>query len=150
MTKEELTQYCDAEFKNIDRAVSELFSICSPDKTSYPPSEIAAISTFVLNTYSGMENILKQMLTFDNLNLKESPAWHEELLKKTTELGILPRDLSQVFAKYLSFRNFFIYSYAFNINWEEIKVLVDPVKDVVEKFRSEIYEYIQTIELNTD
>ncbi|MBI4680721.1 MAG: hypothetical protein HY753_05840, partial [Nitrospirae bacterium] len=67
------------------------------------------------------------------------------VLKKGSELGILPRDLYQALAKYLAFRNFFVYTYIFDIKWDEIKSLVGSVKDVSEKFRAEVYEYIQTI-----
>ncbi len=145
MTKEELKEYCDAEFKNIDRVMTELFSVYSPDRSEYTVTEQAAIATFILNTYSGVENILKQMLIYDKLDIMDSPEWHKKVLKKAAELAILPRELYQVFSKYLSFRNFFVYSYIFNINWEELKVLVDAIKDVLTKFRIEVNEYIQTI-----
>lgn len=145
MTKEELKEYCDAEFKNIDKVINELFSIFSPDKSEYSPVERAAISTFILNAYTGIENILKQILMFDRLDVKNSPIWHEELLKKAAELAILPRDLYQIFSRYLIFRNSFVYSYIFNINWEELKVLVNAARDVLLKFKSEVDEYIQAI-----
>lgn len=145
MTKEELKEYCDAEFKNIDKSVDELFSIVSPDKSEYTVSELAAISTFVFNTYIGIENILKQMLLFDGLDVTDSPQWHEKVLKKAGEIGILPPDLLQILLRYLSFRNFFVYSYIFNIKWEELKLLVDAIKDVLQRFKSEVQEYMETI-----
>lgn len=145
MTKEELKTYCDGEFKNIDRALDELFSLASPDETEYTASEIAAIAAFVSNAYLGVENILKQMLLFDGLDVADAPVWHEKVLKKANEIGILPPDLFQILSKYLSFRKFFMYSYAFNIKWEELKPLVDALKDVIKKFRAEVAEYIETV-----
>lgn len=145
MTIDELKQFCDGEFKNIDRIMSELFSIYSPDKSDYSLAERASIAAFIINAYSGFEIILKQMLIYDKLDVKDSPEWHEKVLRKAGEIGILPPDLHQVFFKYLSFRNYFIYTYIFNINWEEMKSLVDEIKDVYAKFRSEVDEYIRTI-----
>jgi len=145
MTKEELKEYCGAEFKNIHRVVDELFSMVSPDKSEYTLLELAAISTFLLNIYTGIENILKQILIFDGLNVGDSPEWHEKILKKATEIGILPPDLFQILSGYLSFRNFFVYSYTFNIKWEKLKVLVEVMKDVLQRLRAEVQEYMETI-----
>lgn len=145
MTKEQLKEYCDAEFKNIERVINELFSIFNPEKSGYSVMEQAAIATFIINAYSGIENILRQILTFDNLEVKDSPVWHEELIKKASELAILPRDLAQICSRYLVFRNSFVYSYIFNINFEELKLLANAIKEVSAKFKAEVYEYIQTI-----
>ncbi len=145
MTTDELKEYCDGEFKNIERVMEELFSVCRPEKSEYTLAEQAAAAAFVVNIYGGVENILKQMLIFDKLDVNDSPEWHKKVLKKAGEIGILPPDLYQIFTKYLAFRNYFIYSYIFNIKWEELKILVDAVRDVIAKLRSEVNEYIQTI-----
>ncbi len=145
MTKNELKKYCDNEFINIDRIMNELSLVYKPDKSEYTLSEQAAISAFIVNIYSGFENILKQMLLFDKLDVDDSPSWHEKVLKKSNEIGILPPELFQTLAKYLAFRNFFIYAYIFNITMEELKVLADAVNDVLTKFKTEVNEYIETI-----
>lgn len=145
MTKEELKEYCDNELKNIDRVMYELFSLVSPDRADYTTAELAGISTFVLNIYTSVEKILKQMLMFDGLDVTDSPQWHEKVLKKSTEIGILPPELFQTLQGYLTFRKLFVYSSIFNIKWEELKVLVNAIKDVSEKFKSEVQEYIETI-----
>jgi uncharacterized protein YutE (UPF0331/DUF86 family) len=145
MTSDELKKYCDGEFENIDRIVNELFSVYSTEKTEYSLSEKASIFAFLSNIYSGFENILKQMLIFDKLDITDSPGWHEKVLKKAGEIGILPPDMFQIFSKYLAFRNYFVYAYIFNIQWDEARVLVDTIKEMKARFRTEIYEYIQTI-----
>ncbi|MBI5195391.1 MAG: hypothetical protein HZA10_03615 [Nitrospirae bacterium] len=145
MTKEELKTYCDAEFKNIDKVLDELSPFVSSGEMEYTAAEIAAIAAFISNAYLGVENILKQMLMFDGLDVADAPVWHEKVLKKATEIGILPPDLFQILSKYLSFRKFFMYSYAFNIKWEELKPLVDVLKDVIKRFRTEVMEYMETV-----
>jgi uncharacterized protein YutE (UPF0331/DUF86 family) len=145
MTIDELNQFCSSEFDNIEKVANELFSVYKPDKSDYTMAEQAAMAALVMNVYSGIENILKQMLLFDKLDVRDSPEWHEKVLRKSGEIGILPPELFQILSRYLSFRNFFIYSYIFNINWEDLKALVDPVRDLLAKLKSEINEYLQTI-----
>lgn len=145
MTAEELKKFCDGEFGNIERITAELYTVYKQEKTEYSLSEQAAVAAFLVNVYSGVENILKQMLVFDRLDISDSPSWHEKVLKKAIEIGILTPDLFQVFSKYLAFRNFFIYAYIFNMNWDETKILVEALNDVLKNFKTEIEEYIQTI-----
>jgi hypothetical protein len=145
MTLEELKKYIDQEFGNIDRVMNELFSLYKTEKTEYPLAEQAAVAAFIVNIYSGAERILKQMLLFDKLDVQDSPEWHEKVLRKSSEIGILPPDLFQVLSNYLSFRNYFIYNYIFNIKWENMKALADAISDVMSRFKSEVNEYMQTI-----
>lgn len=145
MTIDELKQFCSTEFGNIDRVTDEIFSVYKPDKTDYTMAEQAAVAALVMNVYSGIERILKEMLIFDKLDIQDSPEWHEKVLIKAGEIGILPPELFKILSRYLSFRNFFIYSYVFNINWEDLRALVDPLRGVIDNLKSEINEYLLTI-----
>ncbi len=42
--------------------------------------ELAAISTFLQNTYNGIENILKRVLKFKGMSIPVSESWHKNLL----------------------------------------------------------------------
>ncbi len=145
MTIDELKQYCSTEFKNIERVTDELFSVYRPEKTEYTFAEQAAIGALIMNIYSGVENILKQMLIFDKLDVHNSPEWHEKVLIKSGEIGILPPELFQLLSRYLSFRNYFIYAYIFNIKWEDMRALAEEIGDVLAKLRLEVDDYLQTI-----
>ncbi len=145
MTIDELKQYCSGEFQNINRIMTELNSVYSPGKAEYSLAEQASVAAFIVNIYTGCESILKQMLIYDKLNVQDSPEWHEKVLRKAGEIGILPPELHQTFFKYLSFRNYFVYTYIFNINWDDLKSLADEVKGVLDQFRVEVDEYLQTI-----
>ncbi len=145
MTKEELRNICDEEFGNIDRIMQELSTLCKEGKTDFMPAEKAAVSAFIVNVYSGIENVLKQMLAFDKLDIEDSPDWHEKVLRKAGEIGILMPDQIQALSKYLAFRNYFIYTYIFNINWEDVKSLADALPGIVNQVRNEVSEYLQTV-----
>ena len=144
MTIDELKKYCNSEFSNINKIVDELYSVYKPDRTEYPVAEQAAIAALLINIYSGIENILKQMLKFDKLEVDDSPDWHEKVLRKAGEIAILPPDLIQLLSKYLAFRNYFLYTYIFNIKWDDMKLMVDAARDVVSNVHSEVEEYIQS------
>ncbi len=145
MTVDELKTYCNGEFTHINRIVDELHSVYKPDSTDHTVTEQAAIAAFLINIYSGIENILKQVLTFDKLDVGDSPDWHEKVLRKSGEIAILPPDLIQLLSKYLAFRNYFLYTYIFNIKWDDITYMVDAARDVVANVHSEVDDYIQSI-----
>jgi uncharacterized protein YutE (UPF0331/DUF86 family) len=145
MTIDELKSVCDDEFNNIDMILKELSSVYDAAKKDYSLAERASIAAFIINIYSGVENILKQMLVYDKLDVKDVPGWHELVLKKSSEIGILPSDLFQMLGRYLSFRNYFIYNYIFNIKDEDLMALAEAVSSLITNFRNEVDEYIQTI-----
>jgi hypothetical protein len=145
MTIDELKRYCDEEFGKVNGVKEELFSIYNPGKNEYSIAEKAALASFLINIYGGIEKILKQMLIFDRLDVKDSPEWHEKVLKKSAEIGILPPELFQALSGYLAFRNYFLYTYISEMRWEDLKALLDTVPDILARLRQEVEEYIQTI-----
>jgi uncharacterized protein YutE (UPF0331/DUF86 family) len=144
MTLDELKEYCNGEFLNVDRIVGELTALYGQGRPDYTLVEQAAMAAFMMNCYSGIENVLKQMLLYDKLEIDDSPGWHEKILRKAGEIGILPPELLQGLSRYLSFRNFFIYSYVFAINWDDMKPLVEGMRETAEQVRSEVQEYFLT------
>ena len=50
--------------------------------------ELAAIATFLHNTYNGIENILKQILISREIMVPKSEKWHKDLLNKSLSSGI--------------------------------------------------------------
>ncbi|MBC8414352.1 MAG: hypothetical protein ISR96_02405 [Nitrospira sp.] len=144
MTIEELKKLTEDEFQSIDKVLGELQVVYVGEERTYTLSEKAAVSTFIINIYSGMETVLKQMLVFDKLDVQDSPEWHEKILRKSAEIGILPPELHQMLVKCLAFRQYFMYSYVFNIKWDEVKVMTGAVVVMVESFKSECRDYLQS------
>jgi len=142
MTKNQFKEYCEAEFENIDTVVHELFSICRTRKVKYSTVELAAIATFMHNFYNGIENILKRVLSFKQIEIKETPTWHRDLLRSSSDIGIIKNDLYNHLLNYLSFRHFFIHSYSFTLRWAELKPLVDTLDKTLKEFKSAIYNFI--------
>lgn len=142
MTSQQLKEYCEAEFENIDRVVLELLSIVKAKNEGFTIIELAAIATFLHNFYNGIENILKRVLLFERIEIQDTPTWHKDMLKISSEFKIITSDLYHQLSNYLSFRHFFIHAYSFALKWEDIKPLVKSVEEVLQKFKSEIYACI--------
>lgn len=142
MIKQQLKEYCEAEFENIDTVVSELFSVVSAGKSDYSIAELAAIATFLHNCYNGIENILKRVLLSGDVKIEDTPTWHKDLLKASTNIGIISNDLYVILSDYLSFRHFFVHSYSFTLKWEELKPLVDGIEETLARLKSTIYDFI--------
>jgi hypothetical protein len=138
MTKQQLREYCEAEFENIDTVLSELSRVAAHEKTEYSVAELAAIATFIHNFYNGLENILKRILMFEKTALKDAPTWHKNLLQTSLNKNIISAELYDSLSNYLSFRHFFVHSYSFTLRWNELKPLVDDLEVTWETFRSSV------------
>ena len=73
--------------------------------------ELAAISTFLQNTYNGIENILKRILKFKGIAIPVSESWHKGLIDLSVDNQILPLELSKRLDEYRAFRHFSIHGY---------------------------------------
>jgi hypothetical protein len=142
MTDQQLKDYCEAEFENIDKVVMELLSVVRGKGDEPSIIELAAIATFIHNFYNGVENILKRVLFYKQIEVKDTPTWHKDLLKASFESGIISTDLYNYLSNYLSFRHFFVHAYSFDLNWEDMKPLVDSIEEIRNQFRQTIYDYI--------
>ncbi len=131
-----LIEKVNVEMENISIVLEELKEIKDkPDKTLV---ELAGTGTFLHNVYNGVENILKQILNSKGIQIPKSDSWHQDLLIKATEEGIISESTKKQLAKYLAFRHFFIHAYGFLLDEEELKSLVNDVFSVYSSFKTEI------------
>jgi len=89
-----------------------------------------------------MENILKQILLYQNIAIPESPTWHKDLLNLATENNFISKETVDKIGKYLFFRHFFTHAYGFLIDEEKLKPLMDKISKVYSDFKREIEEYL--------
>ena len=76
-----------AEKQNVEVALDNLKRAMARKNRS--TIELAAIGTFLHNTYNGIENILKQALRLKNVQMPESDSWHKDLLSLSVSKGII-------------------------------------------------------------
>ncbi|GCC10060.1 hypothetical protein IPdc08_00080 [archaeon] len=126
--------------ENISVVLEELKKI--KDKPNKSTVELAGMGTFLHNIYTGIENILKQVLSDKDISIPTSDSWHSDLLMLATDKGIITETTKQRLAKYLAFRHFFIHAYGFLLDEEELKLLVDNVFSVYSSLKIEIDAFL--------
>ena len=141
-----LREKVDVELENVSTVLDELEKI--KDEPSKTVVELAGIGTFLHNFYTGIENILKQILHDDDIPIPFSDSWHRDLLILVSEEKIITETIRVRLAKYLAFRHFFVHAYSFLLDERELKLLVDDVFDTHTTFKEEINAFIS--EENTE
>jgi uncharacterized protein YutE (UPF0331/DUF86 family) len=124
------------EKNNVELALENLQNaMAREDKSAI---ELAAIGTFLHNIYNGVENILKQILIFRNLEIPKSDTWHKDLLNLSASAGIISEKLSDRLYEYLTFRHFFVHSYGFMLEESHLTGLATDIDAVWRQFLTEI------------
>ena len=72
-----------AEMENITTVLSELEKV--KDKPHKEMVVLVGVGAYLQNVYTGMENILKQLLLHKNISIPDEPTWHKDLLNLAVE-----------------------------------------------------------------
>jgi len=80
------------------------------DKPNKTGVELAGTGAFLHNFYTGVENILKLILTTKRISIPSSGSWHRDLLILASDKGIITGNTRNRLAKYMGFRHFFVHS----------------------------------------
>lgn len=107
--------------------------------------ELAAIATFLHNTYNGIENILKRFLKFKGIPILPSESWHKDLLDLSVDNRIISLKLSKRLDEYRAFRHFFIHGYGVTLEREKLLPLAENLPDVWKNFESELDKFISSL-----
>ena len=135
-----LREKVDVELENVHTVLVELEKI--KDEPSKTIVELAGIGTFLHNFYTGIENMLKQILRDEDIPIPFSDSWHRDLLILASKEKIITETTRVRLAKYLAFRHFFVHAYSFLLDERELKLLVDDVFDTHATFKEEINAFI--------
>ena len=108
--------------------------------------ELAAIATFLQNTYNGIENILKRILKFKKVYIPKSTTYHKDLLNLAVKTNIISNKLSKKLEEYLAFRHFFVHGYGVMLDKEKLLPIAKNITNVWKDFESEITPVIKDLE----
>jgi uncharacterized protein YutE (UPF0331/DUF86 family) len=108
--------------------------------------ELAAISTFLQNTYNGIENILKRVLKFKGMPMPVSESWHKDLLDLAVNNQIISLELSKRLDEYRAFRHFFVHGYGVLLDKEKLMPLAESLPYLWKDFEFEINTFINSLE----
>ena len=132
-----------AEIENIERVLIELEK--AKIKQTKELVVLVGIGAFLQNIYTGMENILKQILLHQKIPIPESPTWHKDLLNLAAENNFISKETVDKIGKYLFFRHFFTHAYGFLIDEEKLKPLMNDISNIYSEFKREIEEYLSKV-----
>ena len=128
-------EFIEQQKTHIENTLSSL----EPVSDGMSQKEQAGTATFLMNIYSGIENILRIIIEEDTgEKIRKSEAWHKELLAKSVEKGVISAGLKDVLMEYLKFRHLHIHGYGYMLEWEEFRSLAINARATVEKFFNEM------------
>jgi uncharacterized protein YutE (UPF0331/DUF86 family) len=125
-----------AERENVELALANLGQAMA--RTDRTVVELTAAASFVSSAYSGIENILKQVLAARSIEIPRSGAWHQELLKRSVAEKVVSNELAEELKEYLGFRHFFVHGYGFMVTEEPLLELVSHLPEVWARFIAEV------------
>ena len=109
--------------------------------------ELAALATVLHSFYNGIEGIFLIIAKRIDGTLPTDFSWHQALLLQVTEktdnrTPVISAQTADLLAPYLKFRHFFRHSYAFLLDWQRMKPLVDDLHLVWAIMKSEVEAFI--------
>ncbi|NIS28413.1 hypothetical protein GWN42_33150 [candidate division KSB1 bacterium] len=110
--------------------------------------ELAAIATCLHNSYTGMENLLKRVLKYLNVQLPDSETSHKDLLTLAVEQKIISQNLPKALDEYLAFRHFFVHGYGVLLQEAPLQPLAENLPEVWKRSESQFDTFVDNLELN--
>ena len=135
----DLTRKIAAEKENVEIAIANLKEAMLRKERS--TIELAAIGTFLHNIYTGIENILKQILKSEGIQIPKSQTSHKDLLDISVSRGVISVSMSDELYEYLTFRHFFVHAYGFMLEEIQLETLANNIPDVWKHFLKDIHKY---------
>jgi uncharacterized protein YutE (UPF0331/DUF86 family) len=107
--------------------------------------ELSAIGACLHHCYTGMENILKRILKFQQIHLLATPSSHKDLLDKAIQQGLISVELSDRLDTYRGFRHFFIHGYGIMLREDDLLPIALELQNVWAQFYQEIEQFLKKI-----
>lgn len=130
----DLREKVEAERENIERALAAL----PPTTDALSQLELAGVAAFLHSVYTGIENMLVQMLAARSVELPSGPSWHRDLLDMAVSQGLVAQATAEELRQYVAFRHFFSHAYAVDIRAELLEPLMQQVPRVYALLRRDI------------
>ena len=112
--------------------------------------ELAAVATFLQNTYNGMENILKRILKSKRLSVPVSGSSHKDLLQFAVDNRIVSPELAEQLDAYRAFRHFSVHGYGIMLDEERLIPLAETLPDIWGQLESELESFLKRDEEKED
>jgi hypothetical protein len=148
-----LKEEISIEFESMEMIVNEINSLLSDLKDDEPTvREKAAISSFLMQFYNGVENILKRICKFQLISLPKGESWHIELFEKfchkieVTLPILISENIKNDLVSLRRFRHFVHHGYSFKIEWSRMESGVKSIDRIFMEFKNSVLNYIKILE----
>ena len=133
-----------AEMENITTVLTEIEKV--KDMPQKELVVLVGLGAYLQSVYTGMENILKQLLLYKKIPVPNTPTWHKDLLNLAVGHNLISGGTADKMGKYLFFRHFFAHSYGFLLDETKLEPLVDDIFDTYSEFKEEIVNHLTKVE----
>ncbi len=135
------------EIGAIEQVLIDLSSLnvnLDPDKIDSPQK--AAIGTFLMNFYVGIENIIKRISKEYYQNLPKGASWHKELLNLSYnppqgKIPIFDKIIVDRLNPYRGFRHLFVSGYGFKLRLELMTSLISNIEPLWIDIKTDIEKF---------
>lgn len=109
--------------------------------------ELSALATVLHSFYGGIENIFMTIGKNVDSRVPTGTKWHKDLLvqmcRSTEDRGAIVSDYQYaVLIDYLSFRHFFRNSYAYQLDWDQMRPLVESIADTWKELKRSLWQVL--------
>lgn len=146
--KEEIAR----ERTNLNRLVGEARALLQGLRTEPTVIEIRAAGSIVHDFYTGIERIFERVAVILGPGVPRGENWHTSLLQ-SMELEIedarpkvLEHDLAARLHRYLRFRHLFRYRYGYELQWEELRPLIERLEETNEELSFQLEGFVAALE----
>lgn len=149
MQHKKVIEDIELEIERIERLIKEYELLLKKVKVQYPDFvELGSLAMLLHSFYNGVENIFIRIARKIDEKMPQGEGWHKELLEqmakqtKKRKYVVLSINTCKDLEEYLGFRHFSRHAYAFELEWELMKELVEKLNDVKDRVISEIRLFI--------
>ncbi|MDD5673570.1 MAG: hypothetical protein PHC61_05380 [Chitinivibrionales bacterium] len=132
----DLQEKIAAELENAEKIIVELQR--AGELINFSPVELAGVGAFLHNFYNSIENIVKQVLLAEAIEIPSGSFWHRDLLEAACSAHVISSPLKNKLAPYLAFRHFFVHGYSLDLQVDRIVPLVQSLGMVYAEFKENL------------
>ena len=137
------------EISRIEKLISDVEPLLKLCKLKEPDIiEISAAAQVLHSFYNGIESILILFFKYLNEKLPNDLKWHKTLFEmafgnNSQNIRIFGDEIKKDLEKCLLYRHFIRHSYSSELNWEQMKPMVNGLNDTWNKVQAYFENFIE-------
>lgn len=146
--RDPVRQKLQHEIQQIDQLLESFQPLLNLTEAREPDLvELSALATVLHSFYGGIENIFTTIGKKIDDRIPTGTKWHKDLLTQMSRStdsreAIINDQQSASLIGYLSFRHFFRNSYAYQLDWDQMRPLVESIAETWEELKAPLHRLI--------